>query len=148
MAVQRFDDPAEEQGLGAVVPGPAQARALAGVSGLLRVLGMVQAALTGGALLLLLVGLYLALYGERGPGFSGLDGVTIVALILVVFQVGAPTLQGLLLAGAGGDLDRLGRAGEQGQPLLLAAFGRVRTVFLIEVIVALMLLIKELRFVL
>lgn len=144
MEVQRFDDPSEENGQGAVVP-PA---GLAGTVNLLRVLGVVQAAVTGALLLLLVTGLTLALYGEDGPGITGLDGVAIVALILVVFQVGAPTLQGVLLVGAGGDLAKIGGAGERGQPLLFSALARVRNVFLLEVIVALTLLVKELRHVL
>ena len=142
------DDTGDEAGLGRIELSSGQAEAMAKLAGTLRVLGLVQAAVAGSALLVLVAALLVGIYGEDGPGLSGLPVLALVLIVLIVFQVAAPTLQGVMVAGAGNDLAAVARPDGRAQPRLLAAFARVRAVFLIEVVVALMLLVKELKYVL
>jgi hypothetical protein len=149
MEVRRYDEEAgDETGQGRVALSDAQAATMAKLGGMMRVLGLVQAAIAGSALLLLLAAIMVGLYGEDGPGLAGLPVLALVLLVLILFQVAAPALQGVMVAGAGNDLAAVARPEGRAQPRLFAAFARVRVVFLIEVVVALMLLVKELKYVL
>jgi hypothetical protein len=149
MEVRRYDEEAgDETGQGRVALSDAQAATMAKLGGMMRVLGLVQAAIAGSALLLLLAAIMVGLYGEDGSGLAGLPVLALVLLVLILFQVAAPALQGVMVAGAGNDLAAVARPEGRAQPRLFAAFARVRVVFLIEVVVALMLLVKELKYVL
>ena len=87
-----------------------------------------------------------ALYGPSGVGLSGVGVLALVFLALMLFQIGAPALQGVMVAAASNDLAAVADPKQRAQPRLIQAFARMRQVFLLEVIVALMLLVKELKF--
>ncbi len=146
MEPRRYDDTEEEAGQGRVELSDSQARTLGRLGEQLRVLGLVQAVVAGGALLLLLAAIAYALYGPSGVGLSGVGVLALVFLALMLFQIGAPALQGVMVAAASNDLAAVADPKQRAQPRLIQAFARMRQVFLLEVIVALMLLVKELKF--
>lgn len=146
MQPRRYDDTEDETGQGRVELSEAQAHALTRLGEAMRVLGLIQAVVAGGALLLLLAAAGVALYGPDGPGLLGAGFLVLVFLALTVFQIAAPAVQGFLVAGAAGDLQAVADPKQRAQPRLIQAFARMRSVFLLEVIVALMLLVKELKF--
>lgn len=146
MEPRRYDDTEEEAGQGRVELSDSQARTLGRLGEQLRVLGLVQAVVAGGALLLLLAAIAYALYGPSGVGLSGAGVLALVFLALMLFQLGAPALQGVMVAAASHDLTAVADPKQRAQPRLIQAFARMRQVFLLEVIVALMLLVKELKF--
>jgi hypothetical protein len=150
MEPRRYDETEEEAGQGRVELSEAQAHALTRLGQAMRVLGLIQAVVAGAALLLLLtvIAAVLFLGPLVGPGPSLLEAgfLAHVFLALLVFQLAAPTFQGVLVAGAAGDLQAVADPKQRAQPRLIKAFARMRSVFLLEVIVALMLLVKELKF--
>lgn len=146
MEPRRYDETEEETGQGRVELSDPQARTLARISEQMRVLGLIQAVVAGAALLILLAIIIYALYGPTGEGISGVGVLALVFLALMVFQLAAPTLQGLMITGASNDLGAVADPRQRAQPRLIQAFARMRSVFLLEIIVALMLLVKELKF--
>ncbi len=146
MEPRRYDETEDETGQGRVELSDLQARTLARIGEQMRVLGLIQAVVAGAALLLLLAVIGYALYGPDGAGISGAGVLALVFMALLVFQLAAPALQGLMITGACNDLAAVADPKQRAQPRLIQAFARMRSVFLLEVIVALMLLVKELKF--
>lgn len=146
MEPRRYDDTEDDAGQGRVELSEPQARTLARIGEQMRVLGLVQAVVAGAAVLLVLAAVAYALYNEHGPGLSGLGVLGTVFLALMLFQIAAPAVQGMMVFAASQDLAAVADPKQRHQPRLIQAFARMRQVFLLEILVALMLLVKELKF--
>lgn len=130
-----MDDDDDRPGLARVDFSDDEERSLGRLASALGLVGTLQIVLSGLALVLVLIGFVMTL--------GNLSAALLLLSVLGVVYVGLPIFQGMLLREAGEALDKVAGSDEDDQEYLGSLFRRLRTVFVLELVLTVLHILKE-----